>query len=313
MSAVDPAHFPMPTTPAPHAALVAPRRGSSRSTRLAVSLVAATLLVGGLVVHRDTARSAMDDLGSMSGRSLALLGAAVVLHKLVHASLLWASLPGLSRKRALVVNEIHTGCTNSTVGGSAIGTGLKFAMLRSGGHCERSIAASIVATGAATSIALWAMAWGQSVPRVLFGAAKGGEKMVAAAGTAVLAGALLFWWSVLCLPVVTGAVARIVDALRIRLARFVPRSMRPHVESLDVRAELERLRTLGRSLVRTRLLAIGAAAMASQVTIALVLVATLAALRPEGGVPVMGVVTAFALARVLGSLARFPAASGCST
>jgi uncharacterized membrane protein YbhN (UPF0104 family) len=302
MAVVETHHFPRtPSSPGPD------RR---RAARLAVTLVAATLLVGGLVLHRDAARLALRDLGGMSAGQVALVLAAVAVHKLVHASLLWASLPGLSKRRALVVNEIHTGCTNSTVGGSAVGTGLKVAMLRSAGHCERAIAASIVCTGAATSVALWATAWLQAVPRVLLGEAKGGELLVAVAGTGVITGAVLFWWSVLFVPPVTRLVARAFDAVRAPVARRSPRVVRTHLEALDVHAEVERLRTLGHLLVRTRLGAIAAAAMASQVTIALVLVATLVALQPAGGVPLAGVVGAFALARVLGSLAPLPGGIG---
>jgi uncharacterized membrane protein YbhN (UPF0104 family) len=281
-----------------------------RSPRLWISAGAATVLGGGLFVHRAAARQALDDLRAMSAWSLVAVISMVLVHKVVHASLLWASLPGLSHRRALVVNEVHTGCTNSTVGGSAIGTGLKVAMLRSSGHCERAIAASIVCTGAASSFGLWGMAWVQAVPRVVLGDAKGGERLVAGAGTCVLLGSAVFWSAVLFLPAVTSFVARGVDRVLHRSSVVLPSGARRRVSAIDVPAEVARLRTLGHELMRTRFFAIAGATMASQLTIAMVLVVTLLALQPTGGVPVVGVLGVFALARVLGSLAPLPGGIG---
>jgi putative heme transporter len=280
------------------------------SVRFWMGALAAGMLCAGLLVHRSTASAAIGELGSISPSHLALLIAVVLLHKAAHASVLWSSLPGLSMRRALVVNEIHVGCSNSAIGGGAVGTGLKVSMLRSDGRCERAIAASILMTGVAASFGVWLMAWGQSVPRVVLGDAKGGELLVVAAGTVVLVGSTIMWWAILTRPRVVSVVVRIAEAIRPRIARVLPRPIREPVLAVDLPAEASRLQGLGLSLLRDRLWTIVGCSLAGQASISLVLVTSLFVLEPAGGVPIISVLGVFAVARVAGSLAPLPGGLG---
>lgn len=100
-----------------------------------VSIVVGSFGIG-LYCKRDAAGEAIHELTKLRWQQLLLLGLVLSAHKSVHATLLWVSLPGMRFRRAVVVNEVYTGCANATVGGFAVGTGVKASMLRSHGVKE---------------------------------------------------------------------------------------------------------------------------------------------------------------------------------
>jgi uncharacterized membrane protein YbhN (UPF0104 family) len=142
------------------------------------------------------------------------------------------------------------------------------------------------------------------------GDAKGGERLVAFTGTFVLGGALLTWWAILFRPGLAAIGARIATRCRDRVIGLVPTRHRDAVQHVDLHAEADRLRTLGRQLVRDRFASMMFAVLASQVTIGFVLVSCLIAVEPERNLPILSILGVFALARVLGSLAPLPGGIG---
>jgi hypothetical protein len=117
-------------------------------------------------------------LVNLTPHHLLLLVAVVGVHKIVSATPMWRSIPGLRFRQALMANEIYLGCANATVGGFAVGTGVKASLLRSKGVREPDIVASILWTSIATPCCVWIFAGGFSVVRILRGTAHGGEGLV---------------------------------------------------------------------------------------------------------------------------------------
>ena len=280
--------------------------------RAAAWLGVGLLLIGGAAFKRQQLASAWSEMRLISGVAMVLLAVVFVLHRLMQAAFMASSVEGLPLRRAVLANEAHTGCTNATIGGSAIGTGVKAAMLRSWQVEPAAIAASVTATAVFATIAMWAFAVAFALPMVLQGAADRGELAIALVGSVAVIGPLCFWWAVLRSPRVLGSMAAVATLLQQPLERRFPRS-RPvrMLARLDVAAEAERLRTAGSGLLARQGLSLAAAALASQVALALVLVSALRALGVSGDVASsFDIIRAFALARVLGALSPLPGGVG---
>ena len=286
----------------------------------------AVVFLGGVMLHRHQLGDAWLQVRSISHPAMALLAVVFVLQRLVQAAFMACTVEGLSLRRALLAHEAHTGCSNATIGGAAIGTGVKAAMLRSWQVEPPAIAASISATALISTVTMWAVAAGFAVPMVIQGNAGPGETATAAVGSAVLVGPLVLWWSVLRSPRLVGAVGRRIASLqaraRSRSACPAParspvgratwgRSMVARLATLDIAAEAERLRRVASRLVARRWLSLLVASLAGQMALALVLVGALRALGvPAETVSTFDVIRAFALARVLGALSPLPGGVG---
>ena len=293
--------------------MIVPNTPSVSSVRLRIlgSLGAASCLVVGLSVHRDQVIAAVDQLGAIPATGLGALAAAVLLHRVVHASMLAATLDDLTLGKAIVATEAHVGCANAMIGGSAVGTGVKVAMLRSWGVKGEAIAASVTATGIIPGIVLWAMAFVVTLPGVLNGSAGPLTRVVCGVALSAVVLPITLWSVLLRGPRQVGWIAGWVERARLLVLRIrLPQGLRDRLERMDVRSEAEQLRLAGAPFLGARGVATFACSVTAQLTIASVLLVALRTLGVGSQVSPMEVLRTMAMARVLGSLAPMPGGLG---
>jgi putative heme transporter len=318
MKYVETLLFPAPVAPltpqtCDSLAIEAERGSGARSF---TSLVRVPLIIFGVavvgasaVMNRSSVVLAGHELKRLSGKQILLLFAVLAIHKGVHATLLWGSLPGLSFRRAVLVNEVHTGATNATIGGSAIGAGLKFSLLKASGLADRSIGFSIVCTATATKCGPWLLAWMCFLPSVLRGTATMTERWIVAVSTFFLLGFSVFGIKVIRQPSVAVKAASALARVRSRITRWIPRHLEKKILSIDLDREVLAFHSWAHAVLRTRAGHILVSTIVSQVTIGLVLLTALAVMSPNG-VPIVGVLGVFALARAIGSIGPLPGGLG---
>ena len=283
------------------------------SRRLRIAATAAMLLcvVVGLALHQHQVSDAAQALRSIPAIGLVALLAALALHKVVHASMLAASVDHLSLGQSLVVTETYVGCSNSMIGGAAIGTGIKVAMLRAWNISGEAIAASITATAVIPGIALWAASFAATVASVVTGSAGLLQKAVCAISFIGVVGPMTFWALLLRQPRRVAWLARMADrALLVGLRLPMPSKMKHRLARMDVCSEAERLREAAAPFLGRRGAATLALALTAQVTISCVLLAALRSLGVGHEVTALEVCQCMAMARVLGSLTPVPGGLG---
>ncbi|MGW1170621.1 lysylphosphatidylglycerol synthase transmembrane domain-containing protein [Streptomyces sp. NPDC002550] len=86
-------------------------------------------------------------LGQVNGFQLAILATLAGMGLWAYTYVLSASLPGLTRSRALVLNCTGSAVSNVLPAGGAAGVAVTYSMTRRWGHPPRAVAASIVVTG----------------------------------------------------------------------------------------------------------------------------------------------------------------------
>ena len=283
----------------------------SRRLRLAASAAMLACVGIGLLLHRSQVTDAAAALRSIPLVGLVSLVAALSLHKTVHAFMLASTLEDLSLGQALVVTEAYAGCSNSMIGGAAVGTGVKVAMLRAWGCTGEAIAASITATGVIPGIALWATAFAVTVPSVVTGSAGTLHRAVCAVAFIGAVGPITCWGLLLRQPRRVAWVARKVHRAVVMSMRLpMPVRLRHRLGLMDIGAEAERLRDAASPFLGRRGATTMAYAIASQFTLAFVLLVALRALGVSDQVTPLEALRCMALARVLGSLAPVPGGLG---
>ena len=268
-------------------------------------------VVVGFALHQHQVSDAARALRSIPAIGLVALFAALALHKVVHASMLAASVDTLTLGQSLVVTEAYVGCSNSTIGGAAIGTGIKVAMLRAWNISGEAIAASITATAVIPGIALWAASFAATIPSVVTGRAGMLHQAVCAISFIGVIGPVTFWMLLLRHPRWVAWLARVADrALLVGLHLPMPSKVKRRLARMDVCREAERLREAATPFLGRRGAATMALALVGQVTISCVLLVALRSLGVGHEVTALEVCRCMALARVLGSLTPVPGGLG---
>jgi putative heme transporter len=303
--------------------IAGPVRGEQQELRCAVGrskkwprIVAGLFFVSvafGIVFNRNLVISAFEQMRNLSLKSMLGLFLLVSLVKILHTTMHWASLPGVSFPHVFQATESYVGASNTVVGGAGLGTGLRVAMLRSWGVSSIDVAVSIVATALAPSFALWTIATAHTLPLLVLGRADRLERLAACLGVCFLAGPGLFWWAALRFPSVLAWVSSAVHMGRLALVTFIPskRVANSRAANCDLPANAEIMRERGRLLARSRGFVMVAASICAQVTLGLLLIGCVQAVSPVPvSVKMIEVLRAFALLRVLSSFVPLPAGLG---
>ncbi|RVU15913.1 UPF0104 family protein [Streptomyces antnestii] len=135
--------------------MMTPRRPSvPRLLGLASAAAGTALLVLAVPRAAGTQWSAVRaSLGQIDGSHLAILGALAGVCLWAYTYVLSASLPGLTRSRALVLNCTGSAVSNLLPAGGAAGVAVTYSMTRRWGHPPRAVAACIVVTGVCNVLA----------------------------------------------------------------------------------------------------------------------------------------------------------------
>ncbi len=287
-----------------------------------------TFLVGAAIFHRGTVLEAARELRSLSLTAVFFIVVTVALHRFIQASLLVATVDELSIPRALVANEAYVACSNATVGGGAVGTGVKVAMLRRWGVTPEQIATSVTATSVLPAITLWFVAMLGAIWMWTNGLATKLHYLVMIVGFALSVGPLVFWSVMLRSPKMVAFIARqVMRMLQVRnhrfIARLTPKPVRVILDRIDILGEAERLRTAAIPMLGRRGLVAVLCALCNQATLSLVLIMCLrglGALDSPVATDANGLVTralapitiiaVFSVARTLATFAPLPGGLG---
>jgi hypothetical protein len=263
----------------------------------------------GLVMNHDLVTQAFSQLGRASLLGLAGLLVLAAAHRLVHASLVKASVDGLSLRQAALASEAYTGCSNAMVMGSGLGAGLKTAMFRSWGVSLEGVAASLLATAVAPGLAMWLVLVGNMGPDAVQGRGGHTATLVTAGGALAFALQGGFWWMVLRRPGPTRRGALLVE----RRLRWLQRTRLPvpgrlrRLGDVAVAERIEHMRVEASNLGARRWAQMVGSAIVAQVLLALALAVSLSAVSGHAsGVSTIDVLQAFAIARALASFVPLP-------
>lgn len=201
-----------------------------------------------------------------------ILGLAIVtLWNLVtYWFVLVAVLPGLSYPKAAVANQASTAIANTLPGGGALGVGVSYAMYSSWGFTPAAIALSVLVSGVFNNFVKLGMPVVALAILAVAGDANAALVTAAAAGVAVLIGAIVLYGLMLYRERLARAIGtgigRVVSWFRALLRR-------PPVESWGDSAARFRRQTIG--LLRDRWLRITVASVVSHASLFIVLLVTL--------------------------------------
>lgn len=285
-----------PTTPS--------SRRPKRSRWLGVALAA--VMITAIVVRRRAFARAWHEVSSISGAGLAVLVGLTIVQALARAWSVRSTLPGLPMRRAVLVSEANLAASNGVLGGAMLGVGIKATMLRSWGVTSEAVALSVVASGVTTSFVMWFLALAVAVAGLATGQDGTGRLAIIGVSLAVLSGATIMWWLLLCRERVSDSLARFGDRMMGRVRRRVERLPQLHLAD-----GVSRYRADGRSLVRNHLGTILFSTAVSHAMAGVVLIATLRIVGVSGtALTPLEVVSALAFVRVAASFAPFPGGVG---
>jgi putative heme transporter len=227
--------------------------------------------------------------------SIAALAVATVLNLVTFGPPLMAALPGIGFRRAFIAAQASTASTYVAPGGAAVGIALMFVLLRRTGFRGAAIGLAVALTG------LWNQLAMLSFPALALGllTLTGGRdpllQTVGALGLVLFVAALGFF----ALALASHRVARRAGELLARLTnRWEAGTL------LGFRAQAI-------ALLRRRWLHLSLATLAGQLTVFLVLLASLRTLGVEGGeVSLVEAFAAWSIVRLLGSLPLTPGGIG---
>jgi uncharacterized membrane protein YbhN (UPF0104 family) len=286
--------------------------------QLAGTALLLVCLVGGLIAQRAMVAKAAGEIAGIPASSAALLLLVIVIHRLLQSALVATVTcsPAIDRNmhRALLVNEAHTGCSNALLGGGAVGTGVKTAMLKSWGVDGHVIATSITASSVVPMIMQWMVTAAAAGFFIAAGDRSLPNQLALGAGLGLSIGPIIFWAILLTRP-------RAVKWIAVRFARvplllakvpFLPTRTCSALRQLDLPESAERIRVNALPLLGRR----GAVALflglLSQLAVGVILITALHGLQATVGVALHPVqaMAALALARTLGSFGPLPAGMG---
>lgn len=282
--------------------------------RVALSVFTVAVLAAGLYPNRTLVSSAFGQMHRLSIASMVAIVLAIVVHRLTQSAMVAVITGRIRMGQALTANEAHSGCSLALVGGGAVGTGVKAAMLSGWGVETSRIASSITATSVIPIITQWAMTSAAAAYFLLRGDHSLANQAAFGAGIALSVGPAVFWLTLLGKP---GAVRWLADRshpallLGARLP-FLPGRVRASLRIADPRATAESLRRSALPLRGRRGVAALGLALFSNVVVGLILVLTLHGLDITGahGLYPIEAMAALSLARTLGSFAPLPGGIG---
>lgn len=254
----------------------------------------------------------LGELGSLRANAVALLIGLVCVHRCLNALLHRAATPGVSFRRMLIAIESYSGASHSFAGGSGVGTALRIGMYRSWGVDGLGITTSLVASSVFPSFAMWILGGAHTLPRLFAGDADRNEMAVALASLAFVGGPVVFWSFVLRHGSVVGVAQGLLRRVSGRLRHVRSRRLRDLAQrgTLHASSNVEAVRERARRLVKSNGFLLLATAIATQITLSLVFVASAWALAPEANLPIFTLVRTFAMLRVLSSFVPIPGGIG---
>ncbi len=282
--------------------------------RVALGVFTVAVLGAGLYPNRSLVTSAAGQMHRLSVVSMFALVAAIVVHRFTQSAMVAVITGRIHMGQALTVNEAHSGCSLALVGGGAVGTGVKAAMLSGWGVETSRIASSITATSVIPIITQWAMTSAAASYFMLRGDHSLANQAAFGAGIALSVGPAAFWMTLLGKP---GAVRWLADRSRpvlhgVARIPLLPTRASASLRNADPRSAAEALRCSALPLRGRRGLAAIGLALASNVVVGLILVLTLHGLHITGthGLYPIHAMAALSLARTLGSFAPLPGGIG---
>lgn len=277
--------------------------------------LAFVVLVAGIVavfLKRSLFADVSGELRSLRVTAVALLVGLVCVHRCLNAFLHRCATPGVSFGRMLIAAESYSGASHSFAGGAGIGTALRIGMYRSWGVDGLGITTALVASSVFPSFAMWILGGAYTLPLVFAGDANRNEMAVAFASIAFVAGPILFWSFLLH----HGSSVRIAQGLLGRVSRKLCRLRSRRLRDLGQRGtshasrNLDPVRLRAQTLVRSNGFLLFCSALAAQVTLSLVFVASAWALAPEVQLPILTLIRTFAMLRVMSSFVPVPGGIG---
>lgn len=303
MSLVAPAEILLPES----RVLVRRRARSTWMSRMTAVFLAAS--IAGAVLHRSLLAEAWNDARSISpGWWVGLVGL-VLAHRVLLVTQQWAAVTDVGFARMALGAEANLGASNAVVGGSAIGTALRVTMWRSWGVDPVGVAVALFLTALCPSFAMWALAGIHTWPDIVSGHADRADLIIGVGAVGFLVVPAAFWSAALLIPSFSARLARLANRIIRRVAGRVTVVARL-LDSRPIPELSEEFRTRTLAVIRRRGLLILSSAIASQLMLALLLVASLHAVGAGQGLDPWEVMRAFALVRVGCSFVPIPGGIG---
>jgi len=243
---------------------------------------------------------------TLSWEWVGVLLAAVALNMVTFAPPWMVALPGLGFWPALTVTQASTAGTYIAPGGAAVGIGLSAAMLLAWGFHADQVALAVTLTGIWNQLAILAF------PAIAFALLTLTHGDIAALQTIATVGLLAFVVvaAAFAVAISSSRMARKVGDLAARIVTWLLRVVRRRPVAWSGES-LVRFRSSAIGLLRRRWYVLTLATLAGQLSVFLVLLASLRALGvTEGQVSLVEAFAAWSLARVLGSIPITPGGLG---
>lgn len=242
----------------------------------------------------------------LSWPELSVLAAATLVNILTFAPPWMAALPGLRARQALVVTQASTASTYVAPGGPAVGMALSFAVLRGWGFEPRAVALAVTLTGIWNQLALLSFPVVALGLLTLIGETNTLLSTVAFAGALVLVAAVGAFAAAMSSEAMALRIGNLTSRVFSRIKRLLRR--RPTRWTGDA---LVRFRREAIDLLRRRWHVLTVATLAGQLSVFLVLLASLWSLDvARGSVGFVEAFAAWAIARLLGSIPLTPGGLG---
>jgi putative heme transporter len=209
-------------------------------------------------------------MNRMTWLEFATLGVLAVWNQMTYSLLEASARPGLDLWQATQITQTSTAISNTLPAGAALGVGVQSAMYSSFGFHQADIALSLMVTGLWNSFIKLAMPIAALVLLAFAGRANGGLISASAIGLAILVVALALFGMALRSERGALRAGRVVGAVTNALLKLF---RRPPVQDWGALASDFRRRTI--DLLRARWLVVTAAALASHITLYLILLLTL--------------------------------------
>lgn len=251
-------------------------------------------------------REAWDVVSELSWQEIAVLAAATVLNVATFAPPWMAALPGLGFRQALAMTQASTALSIVVPAGAAVGMAGSYAMLRSWGFDQRSVATAVTLTG------VWNQLSTLCFPAVaLLALALGGGRDPLLTTVAVIGfTAFVVIVTGLALALSSDQLARGVGDVAARIGNRVRRVIRKGPVAWDSEAFVH-FRHVASRLVRRRWHVLTITALIGHLTVFVLLVACLRVLDvPAEDVSLAEAFAAWSLVRVLGMLPLTPGGLG---
>lgn len=243
---------------------------------------------------------------TLTWTDVAVLAGATGLNLITFAPPWMAALPGLRFRQAFVVTQASTASTYVAPGGPAVGMALSFAMLRAWGFAGSAVGLAVALTGVWNQLAMLAF------PTIALGLLAFTGDSHAALDTIAAIGLAIFLLVVgsFAAGLSTAALARRVGDLAARIASWGRRLIRRQPVNWDGEAFV-RFRNRTNRILARRWHVLTLATLAGQLTVFLVLLASLRAVEVSADdVSAVEAFAAWTLARLLGSIPITPGGLG---